>query len=134
MSPAQALLPIERLSRTQELLTLDELFDAPLHFTPLHAGVTCALVALSLWPDRSKERPPEVKKVWSAAQRYLNRSEEMYTMRRAYYEGISELYYLFDDFNDREIHFNMAMQMAGTELVSLVKGLLHLPEAEEFRR
>ncbi|HWM90517.1 MAG TPA: hypothetical protein VN493_07085 [Thermoanaerobaculia bacterium] len=121
------------LSRTQELLTLDELFDAPLHFTPLHAGLTCALVALSLQGDANKGRRPEVEKVWHAAQRYLNKCEEMYTMRRAYYEGISELYYLFDDFNDRQIHFNMAMQMAGTELVSLIKGLLHLPEARKFR-
>lgn len=53
-------------------------------------------------------------------------------MRRAYYEEISDLYYLFDDFNDRQIHFNTAIQMAGTEIVSLLKGLLHLPEAIGF--
>jgi len=121
------------LARTEELLTLDELFDAPLHFTPLHAGLTCALVAVYLQRDEPEWRSPEIEKVWRAAQRYLNKSEEMYTMRRAYYEGISNLYYLFDDFNDRQIHFNIAMQMAGTEVVSLVKGLLHLREAREFR-
>ena len=67
------------------------------------------------------------------AQRDLNTSEEMYTMRRAYYEAISDLYYLSDDFNDRQIHFNTALQMAGTELVSVLKWLLHVPEALAFR-
>ena len=55
-------------------------------------------------------------------------------MRRAYYQSISDLYYLFDDFNDRPIHFNMAMQMAGTELASLITVVLQLPEAAAFRR
>jgi hypothetical protein len=45
----------------------------------------------------------------------------MVTQRRAYYEAISDLFYLYDDFNDRQIHHNHALQMAGFELSNRLK-------------
>ncbi len=128
---------------TSELLELKELFGAPMHFTPLQSGITCALLDLRCrgevergWEEAQPaiQRAQDLRQIRRAAQRDLNNSEEMYTLRRSYYEGISDLYYLFDDFNDRQIHFNMAMQMAGTEMASLLKGLLHLPESLAFRQ
>jgi len=117
---------------TEELLDLNIQFDAPLHFTPFHSGLTCAL--LWLWTSKRfpwKEKLPAIQRIYRAAQRDLNNSEEMFTMRRAYYEAISGLYYLYDDFNDRQIHFNHALQMAGSELIAILKHLIALRDDGE---
>jgi hypothetical protein len=58
------------------------------------------------------------------AESSLRQSLEMVTMRRAYYEAISDLYYLFDDFNDRMIHYNHAIQMMAIELTSYLLAAL----------
>ncbi|MBF0195728.1 MAG: hypothetical protein HQL71_14300 [Magnetococcales bacterium] len=47
----------------------------------------------------------------------LVKSREMYSLGRAYYENINNLFYLFDDFNDRSIHHNHALQMFAADLV-----------------
>ena len=54
------------------------------------------------------------------ARRNLERCKELHTMGSTYYEMISGLYYLYDDFNDRHIHFHRALQMAGMELVTIL--------------
>lgn len=113
------------LEWTLELLDLSTQFDAPLHFTPAHSGMTCALVWL--WGSQrfaSDKNWGALDRIYRAAQRDLGKSEEMYTMRRSYYEAISGLYYLYDDFNDRQIHYNHAIQMAGAELNALLKELV----------
>ena len=58
------------------------------------------------------------------AWRELSRSEEFVTQRLGYYRAISNLYYLYDDFNDRNIHYNHAIQMAGMDLAYSLKGCL----------
>ena len=95
----------------RELEATIDRFGAPLHFTPLQAGMTFALVALWL-----KRKDPRNRSFDDIALRYLYRSHEMHTMGRAFYETISGMYYLYDDFNDRQVHYNHAMQMAGSEL------------------
>jgi len=55
------------------------------------------------------------------AWRELSRSQELVTERRAYYQAIQDLYFLYDDFNDRRIHNNHAVQMAGLEVSSGLK-------------
>lgn len=110
---------------TEELLDLNAQYDAPLHFTPLHSGTTCALLWLRWVSGHPKrEKRDAIERIFRAAQRDLHNSEEMYTMRRAYYEAINDLYYLYDDFNDRQIHFHHAIQMAGAELTSILKSLI----------
>ena len=47
----------------------------------------------------------------------LIQSVDMCHMGRGYYAAIKDMYYLYDDFNDNQIHRNHAMQMAGTSLV-----------------
>jgi len=111
----------QALEWTEELLDLNTQYDAPLLFTPLHSGTTCALLWLRWTQATDRER---VERIYRAAQRDLHNSEEMYTMRRAYYESINDLYYLYDDFNDRQIHFNHAIQMAGAELTSILNCLI----------
>jgi hypothetical protein len=110
---------------TEELLDLEGNLNAPLHFTPLHSGTTCALVVLRLDPKEEGE-PSRYPQIRHAAERALLASQEMYSMRRAFYENISDLYYLYDDFNDRQLHFNHAIQMAGAELASLLRYRLAL--------
>jgi hypothetical protein len=142
-SPAEADDPGPVVEQAEELLKLTNHYGSPWHFTPFQSGVTCALLWMrlleeSLWADdatternRRDLEDRRRKKMARAAQRDLAKSQEMYTMRRAFYEGISGLYYLYDDFNDRQIHSNHAVQMAGAELASLLKALV---DAEDFRR
>jgi hypothetical protein len=110
------------VSRALELLDMKTQFAAPLHFTPSQSGTTFALMCLR-WGKCIGQRC-EYRSLFRAAQRDLKTSEEMYTQRRAYYEAISGLFYLYDDFNDRQIHFNHAIQMAGAELTTLLSELL----------
>jgi hypothetical protein len=135
------------LKQVKELRTLRASLDAGMHFTPLHSGVTGALVYLrfhsdwtttpdcrSRWepsPDAQNGKnanPIELEKTRRSAQRDLDTSREMYTMQRSFYESISGLYYLYDDFSDRQVHFNHALQMAGAEVVTLLTTLLKLPD------
>lgn len=108
-----------------ELLDLSAKFDAPLHFTPLHPGLSCAFMWLRLKHDgmgeMNKREQLKVREHFRrAALRNLRASEQMYTKRRAFYRSISGLYYLYDDFNDRYIHYNHAIQMTCSDLVSLL--------------
>ena len=59
---------------------------------------------------------------------------EMYTMRRTYYRSINRLFYLNDDFNDRRIHYNHAVQMAASELSHTLLAFLDAKIAQESRR
>lgn len=117
----------EIVAWADELRDSADQFEAPFHFTPLRSGITYALLYLRL----ALQRVPAIRDLWgnqerfrNAAQRDLQVSEEMYTMRRSYYEAISDLYYLYDDFNDRQIHLNHALQMAGTELACILGCLI----------
>lgn len=118
---------------TEELLDLNSQFDAPLHFTPLHSGLTCALVWITC---KEKEgalgriTQPTLERLRRAAQHDLRTSVEMYTLRRAYYTNISTLYYLYDDFNDRQIHFNHAIQMAGADIAAIALTMVGGGEGE----
>jgi hypothetical protein len=62
----------------------------------------------------------------------------MVSMGRAYYKAISDLYYLYDDFNDRLVHYNHALQMAGSELgavlAACVEWELDRSRSERFSR
>lgn len=73
-----------------------------------------------------REEEQRKRETWlrRAAQRDLETSEEMFTLRRAYYENISDLSYLYDDFNDRQLHLTHGIQMAGAELNALLKYLV----------
>lgn len=102
-----------------EMQELCERLDAPLHFTPGSRGESMALVALAM-----KESDPEKESLIRAAITMLTTSQQSYTMGRAYYQSISGLQYLHDDFNDRRIHANHASQMAGAEMHLTLKGLL----------
>lgn len=43
-------------------------------------------------------------------------SLDMCHMGRGYYKAINNMYYLYGDFNDNQIHRSHVMQTAGTEL------------------
>ena len=121
-----------------EIRRLEQEYASPLHFTPFHLGVILALEVLEarrLEAEALEVRAPEAKaleakaleaKVLEAkalecdARRHLERSQQMYTGRAAYYEVISNLYHLDDDFNDRCIHVRHGLQMMGAELTQLL--------------
>ncbi len=47
-------------------------------------------------------------------------SEQMYTKKGKYYSRIRNMYYLYNDFNDRVVHYNQAVQMAAADLSGLL--------------
>ncbi|MEP7010059.1 MAG: hypothetical protein ABJC13_07030 [Acidobacteriota bacterium] len=112
---------------TERLVELSESFNSSLHFTPAQVGTTAALAYLL--SDGDEKKREYLRRV---AQRELMRSEEMYTLRRGFYENISDLYYLFDDLNDRQMHFGHALQMASSELVSLLLSLVQEPDRKRI--
>ena len=48
----------------------------------------------------------------------------MVSLGREYYDRISNLYYLYDDFNDRYIHHGLALQMMSAEISTLMKEVI----------
>lgn len=106
----------EAIAWALELCDFEERYQAPFHFTPHQCGVTLALLDRRLRADGHRQagrfRGPAIAK--------LTQAREMYTQGRAYYDAIAPLHYLYDDFNDRQIHRNHALQMAGSELQSIL--------------
>ncbi len=122
--------PADNLKESiKELQRLTTELAAPMHFTPLHSGITYAL-AYCLWRRRRPKDEEFIKMVRAAAQRDLEVSEEMFSLRRAYYENISDLYYLYDDFNDRQIHLSYGILMAGAEINGLFRYLVTVEDPE----
>jgi len=95
----------------EHLVRLSRHFDSPLHFTPQQLGTTLAQVFIL----RSEILDTLDLQPWNTAIQQLYLSEQMFTLRQGYYESIRGLYYLYDDFNDRTIHCNQALQMASAE-------------------
>jgi hypothetical protein len=110
--------------RLHELLDLNEYYGSSLHFSPLQSGLSLAAAYLSKDSALIKASGRSGDKLKARARQDLYNSLEMVTMRRAYYESISDLYYLFDDFNDRMIHYNHAIQMMAIELTSYLLAAL----------
>lgn len=116
----------ETEDHVKEILRLEQLYKSPLHFPPLLSGVTLAMAFLSLdaISPLGTSLPLQSGQLLQEARHRLSVSQQMYTMKHSYYETISGLYYLYDDFNDRTIHYNQAIQMASTELASYFLSVL----------
>ena len=121
----------------EELVELEDIYESPLHFVPLHSGSTYALFYLlitsgkdrSLWKEtkknlRRQHRGAVRKRFAHLALERLGQSREMVSMGRSYYKAIAGLYYLYDDFNDRFVHYNHAIQMAGADFRALLTELV----------
>jgi hypothetical protein len=93
-----------------ELNSLNEAYASAPHFTPAMHGAVLALRALRTH-DQGHVR---------TALHTLHRSLQTYTSQAAYYELISKLYYLDDDFNDRELQTRHAWQMMSGDLTRLL--------------
>ncbi len=104
----------------QELYRINEKYNHPLHFTPMQSGYSFYLYwVVKIDPNnRIKHCLPNMREInlRAEASRLLSQSIDMCHMGRGYYEAIEKLYYLYDDFNDNQVHRNHAMQMAGAEL------------------
>ena len=129
---------VERFERAKkhlaELIVLEDLYDSKWHFTPFQIGSTLALWCLQpriqCEPDVKGRRglgesPPPFGELVELARRRLLEGQEMFSMRRAYYRSINRLFYLHDDFNDRRIHYNHAVQMATAELSHVMLAMLN---------
>ncbi len=103
------------LDDLERLISWADLYNSPLHFTPSELGIVlgrCYLSRFRTTPyglDETAQKRAE--SIRSRALASLRRAQEMYTMKRAYYDSIRGLYYLYDDHNDRKLHHKHALQM-----------------------
>lgn len=111
---------LDELNR--EILFLDQQFDNNYIFSPFYQGVTFALTYLYFENAAEKNEDNKARAdFWRKhAYDYLNRSKQMYTQGRTYYDFISNHYFLYEDFNDREFQFGHAIQMAGSGVTALL--------------
>ncbi len=108
----------------QELYYINQKYNHPLHFTPMQFGFSLFLS----WHINNLKNKYGKKIVnlhldeitdfdlHTEFHHSLIQSLDMCHMGRGYYKAINDMYYLYDDFNDNQIHRNHAMQMAGAEL------------------
>ena len=115
------------LDQAEDLLAMKENFKAPLHFTPFHSGVTFAQLVF-VFEERARELDEKKTRMFNRLRREaqfdLRTSGDLFTQRRAFYLAMSDLYYLYDDFDDPQIHFNHAIQMAGSEWATVLESLV----------
>lgn len=102
--------------RARRIETEVKRYGAPLQIPHMARGTTLALAALA-----QGNQSEETAWLKSEALRQLARSQQVVTQRREHYRVIQDLYYLYDDFNDRRTHYSHALQMAGLELTSSLK-------------
>ena len=118
---ASEVLDTERWAR--ELRIASERYDAPMHFSPYMYGETAALLVLSgvegyYYEEGRKSMTLGESPLGRGGIESLIKSRESYSMGRQYYENISSLYYLYDDFNDRRMHSTHAMLMSGSDIAA----------------
>ncbi|CAN98622.1 putative membrane protein [Sorangium cellulosum So ce56] len=109
----------------ETLMQADGEYDGRHRFTHSDIGLTlgfACFVANRVYgkhPGMSSAfAPDKVEQVRSNAITHLDRAEESFTLRRSYQLWIEDLYYLYDDFNDRRLHYNRAAEMAVSELIA----------------
>jgi hypothetical protein len=108
----------------QELHHINQKYNHPLHFTPMQFGFSLFLywfIKNSINKDGENKVNLNLDEIadfdlHTEFRHSLIQSLDMCHMGRGYYEAINNMYYLYDDFNDNQIHRNHAMQMAGAEL------------------
>lgn len=106
-------------------------YGSGLHFTPLELGSSLALARLGCEETLRNRFNPETIRIEALEQ--LVKSQQMYTLQAEFYRSIGGLYYLYDDFNDRSVHFHHAIQMAGTEFSSFLRRRLELLDDHKAR-
>ncbi|WP_426994285.1 hypothetical protein [Methylomonas sp. CM2] len=99
----------------EELYYINEKYSHPMHFTPMQIGSSFYLY-LSVNNFELPEQSEFDFNLRGETRRFLIQSLDMCHMGKGYYEAIGKMYYLYDDFNDNQIHRNHAMQIAGAEL------------------
>ena len=115
----------------QEMHDLYINYNSPFHFTPNGMGLTYAMLILRRMSDEESDINYSANIDFDLkyeSLKFLQESREMYTMGRSYYMNIKNLYYLHDDFNDRQIHRNHAMQMAGSQVAKIYEKILRKKE------
>ena len=116
-----------------ELRMISENYDSPLHFSPYNHGESASLLVLKMAQlDRdgklSEPDKTQMQRILRRAIEQLDKSRELYTMGNNYYEAISDMYYLYDDFNDRSIHFNYAIQMMSADMLAILLAAVSGPD------
>lgn len=139
------------INHTKELLEIEEQYDSPHHFTPTQVAYTCFQLADSLKKNADDinkrlkelnktdtqnnsyilleklvtEREKDAKYFYICADEYFSKSQQMYTLRGKYYKSIDNMYYLYDDFNDRYVHNGKAIQIMSSSVSFEVEHEIH---------
>lgn len=102
----------------EEIYHTNKKYDNPFHFTALQAGHS---LYLYLYISKAVDNDITGKfsfDIEAETRQLLVQSLDICHMGRSYYKAIDKLYYLYDDFNDNQIHRNHAIQMAGSRLTN----------------
>lgn len=110
---------IEKASAlASELVETSEKYRSPFHFMAINIASVSYQIAKAMesrdekGDSAQKLKHESEKRHWyRLALKYTLQSQQMYTQRSSYYDSIVDLYYLYDDFNDRHIHHGHAIQM-----------------------
>ncbi|MFC3194075.1 hypothetical protein ACFODZ_07465 [Marinicella sediminis] len=97
-----------------DIMAKYRIYDAPFIFTFAEVALSARVVT------KSNATLFESDKIWlqKVEDKMISNCESMITMGKKYYEEIRNLYYLFDDFNDRRNHMGHTIQML---LISYLK-------------
>ncbi|MEL6412087.1 MAG: ATP-binding protein [Pseudomonadota bacterium] len=120
-----------------EILDMEKVLDAPMHFPPTNMAETLTLAAVVRRIDLEerasasgldeallRDKTELMKNLENLARKYRWRAEQSFTMGRQYYRNVSRLVYLYDDFNDRRRHAHQARQMCFADLLALYRMIL----------
>lgn len=103
----------ERLADVEDFQRAYQAFDDHSFYGPFYLGSTLGLFCLQkIKPVDALQYKSRLEQLKAAAIKLLTQSRQMYTMGKGYYDAISNYHFLFDDFNDFELLFPHAMQMA----------------------
>ncbi|MEL6666423.1 MAG: hypothetical protein AAFQ24_09815, partial [Pseudomonadota bacterium] len=112
-----------------ELERLDQRYDAAQLFPPSEAAFTAGLIDIAIknivsryaGDSRALVSGLPVHRMASICRKYCQSWLEMITMGRKYYISIADRHYLYDDFNDRQMHSNHARLMLGCDLLTMFR-------------
>lgn len=122
----------------REYMELYDRFNAP-HIAPfadIGQTVACYYLRASRSGGGATEKnnwnQVELPPLRNAAKRYIMQSAGSYTLGGEYYAMIGRLYYLYDDFNDRQLHHARATEMSQWDISAVL--LASLEATEEVHR
>ena len=123
------------LTELKQFNSLQERYSAPAYMPTMHSGLIKTLIYIAVnngnydkvkfASQTDSEKSDDLIQYAHGTMRReahneLKQNVESHSMRRAYYESLHGLYYLYDDFNDRQLHACHAQKMLFSDFSQLL--------------